>query len=155
MRLAMTKRQKHDGLRRSALPVVVLPCLALVGCTSVGDAIVQSGLAPTSNIHAAETSRPQSYPSVTVTPRAPAPDFPTAEQQKLKSELEAARTANQTILATPVTRPLPRTPPATATHAAAPTPPAPAARPPQSPLELRPAVPPSSSAPAPGSTGTP
>lgn len=150
MRLAMTKRQKHDG-GRAGVPLAALPLLAaLAGCSGIGDAIVQSGLAPTSNVHGSETSRPQAYPSVTVTPSAPAPDFPTAEQQKLKGELEAARAANQAILATPVTQPLPRTPPATARR------PAPAARPQQGPLQLRPTTSPSSSPPAPpASTGTP
>lgn len=100
-----------------SVAMVLLPLLA--GCASLGGAIVDSGLTPTSGIRSATTEKSGAFIPVGLTPAAPGPDLNPADRHKVEAELIAARDHVRTLAAIPTDKPLPK--PASAPIAPNPT----------------------------------
>jgi hypothetical protein len=80
-------------------------CAALAACSTFEGAPV-----PTGGVRSSETARSGAYTPI-FAPRAapaPAPEFSAAEQARVRSEIEAARTLAQETARAPADRPLPR-----------------------------------------------
>ena len=89
--------------------VVVLGVMVFVlaACSSLGTAIVESGLTPTSDIRSSQTNTPGGFIPVGITPPLPGADLTVEERKRVESELLAARTQVQTLLSAPTDKPLP------------------------------------------------